>query len=76
MNCHSEEALIRNLKDAGCDPDTMARFMDCYKKGDYQNQIRMLEICRDALLENVHQGEKKISCLDYLVYQIERQHKL
>ena len=43
--------------------------------GNQKDQLRLLEKHRKFLLERVHKEEKRIDCLDYLVYQIS-QHKL
>lgn len=34
--------------------------------------LKRLESHRKGLLDKVHEGEKQIDCLDYLVFQIER----
>ena len=35
--------------------------------------MRLLRIHRQGLLDEVHTGEKRIDCLDYLVYQMEKE---
>lgn len=68
----SKEAVIQNLKDAGCSPDTIECCMsslDCGKKAEL---LKQLEDHRETLLHKVHEEEKRIDCLDYLVYQISR----
>lgn len=68
----TREALIQNLVDAGCkqtDIETFLRFYDCKEE---EQQIRILEKQREDLLQRVHTEEKKISCLDYLLYQIQK----
>lgn len=71
MDKNLSEKVIQNLKDAGCDKDTILSFMDCMKKKKVSDQIRLLERHRYTLLDRVHAEEKKIDCLDYLIYQIE-----
>ncbi|MCM1194034.1 MAG: hypothetical protein NC389_16605 [Acetatifactor muris] len=72
MGYDSVEDVIQNLKDAGCSQEMIDSFMKCMDKGDYNGQIRLMEGQRECLLDRVHQGEKQIDCLDYLVYQIGR----
>lgn len=67
-NFETREAVAQNLKDAGCSPDTIKNFMVFYDEGNVQKQLRILESHRRELLSKVHEGEKRISCLDYLVY--------
>lgn len=69
-----EEALICNLRDAGCDPEVISDFMRYCDESDVNGQLRLLERQRKGLLERVHAEEKKIDCLDYLVYQITCKH--
>lgn len=66
----SREQVIQNLKDAGCGRDVIAEFIDCYDKKQQKEQIQVLQRQRDKLLRQVHREEKRISCLDYLIYQI------
>ena len=68
------QAILREgLKDAGCDSDTIRRceiLAQGKKKGEL---MRILSQHRRALLDTVHEHEKRIDCLDYLIYQIEKQ---
>ena len=72
MRYDSEAAIVRNLEDAGCDQDT--DYVEHLRIGNQKDQLRLLEKHRNLLLERVHKEEKRIDCLDYLVYQIS-QHK-
>lgn len=72
MGTESKEDVIQNLKDAGCCGDMIRDFMECFEEKDVERQIAMLERHRSILLENVHCEERKISCLDYLLYQIHK----
>ncbi|WP_294580829.1 hypothetical protein [uncultured Thomasclavelia sp.] len=65
----SRETLIQNLKDAGCNQQEIASFLD---KKDKASQIRFLKCYRCQLLEQVHEVNKKIDCLDYLLYLLKR----
>lgn len=72
MRPDPREELIQNLKDAGCCEKMICDFMECFDKEDIDRQIALLELHRDDLLDNVHSEERKISCLDYLLYQIRK----
>ena len=69
------EALRQNLEDAGCDEETVERCLDCARQGRMQEQLRLLSAHRRLLLDAVHRCEKQITCLDYLVFQIEREER-
>lgn len=66
-------AVLQNLKDAGCDDEVVKTFMKLVETGEKQKQYRLLEKHRRGLLEKVHNREKQIDCLDYLVYQMKKE---
>lgn len=69
----TEQDLILNLKAAGFDGTLTQEFLGCWKAGETTEQLRLLAQKREGLLDRVHQEEKQIDCLDYLVYQIEKE---
>ena len=66
-----QERIVLNMKDAGCSEETIKRFLLCYQAGDIKGELKVLSNHRQALLDEVHKGQKEIDCIDYLVYQIE-----
>lgn len=66
----SDDAIIQNLKDAGCDTEAIENFMSDLQKGDEKSSLKRLNIHRKKLLESLHKEQKCIDCLDYLVYQM------
>lgn len=74
MEAHAMTAqdLIRTLTAAGFQGDRMETYLACWKAGDVPEQLKLLSGQRDNLLERIHQEEKQIDCLDYLVYQIKK----
>ena len=68
----TEQDLILNLKAAGFEGTLLQEFLGCWKAGKTAEQLRLLSRKRKGLLDQVHREEKQIHCLDYLVYQIER----
>ncbi len=79
----SREAVIQNLKDAGCGQGIMECCIACMEQGKQDELLKRLEEHRTGLLHKVHKAkrlsedalcpeEKQIDCLDYLVYQIRR----
>ena len=70
------QAILReNLRDAGCDLDTICRCEVLAHKQKKGELMRVLSLHRRALLDAVHENERRIDCLDYLIYQIEKQSK-
>lgn len=64
------EDLILNLKAAGFEAEMIEQYIACWKDGKVREQLTLLSVKRESLLEHVHQQERQIDCLDYLVYQI------
>ena len=75
MNPGSRETVVQNLKDAGCSSNTIADFLLYLEENQKEKQLAILEEHRKQLLNTVHKEEKKIYCLDYLVYQIKNEKK-
>lgn len=71
----STEAIIQNLKDAGCDSETIESFMADLQKGKEANGLKRLAVHRKSLLDSLHREQKCIDCLDYLVYQMKEDKK-
>lgn len=68
----SKAAIIQNLKDAGCSQETIDCCITCLDMGQKEELLKRLDEHRKGLLDKVHEGEKQINCLDYLVFQIGR----
>ncbi len=67
------EAMEQNLKDAGCDVKTRQKFFALADEGKTAEQLLLLSEQRERLLNRVHKDERRITCLDYLVYQMRKQ---
>ncbi len=67
----SRESVIQNLEDAGCEAEMIRDFLEWFEKGQQAKQLELLEHQREYLLGRVHMDERRISCLDYLIYQIQ-----
>ena len=65
------EELIMNLKDAGCDEELIKK----YNNDDLKMLIKSLQCHRCCLLDKLHEEQKKIDCLDYLIYTLKKQMK-
>ena len=62
--------IYQNLRDAGCDMQMTEDCMSLVKGGDLKGILPILQQYRKVLLMTVRSGQKKIDCLDFLVYQI------
>ena len=50
----SDNAIIQNLKDAGCDTKTIEKFMSDLQKGDEKSSLKCLDAHRKKLLDSLH----------------------
>ena len=64
--------LYQNLMDAGCDREMIQRCMALSQSGKTSALLRLLAGHRKALLDAVHRNQKQLDCVDYLVYQTEK----
>ena len=71
----NEESIIQNLKDAGCNAETIENFMAALREGNQAHGLKQLAAYRQTLLDVIHQEQKYIDCLDYLVYQMQKTEK-
>lgn len=68
-----EDKTIQNMKDAGCSDDTISCFLRCYQTSDTKGELKVLAQHRQYLLDELHGRQKEIDCLDYLIYQIQKE---
>lgn len=66
------QALLDNLEDAGCDAQFAERFLELERSGRHREQLKLLSDHRRQLLDSLHREGRRIDCLDYLVYQMEK----
>lgn len=69
----SKEDLIQNLIDAGCNNDTVSDFINLSDEGKMKEELNLLAKHRKQMLDKLHDIQKKISCLDYLIYQLKKE---
>ena len=68
-------SIRQNLIDAGCDDTTTESCMACFNEGNPVKMLPALAKHRQTLLDELHREQKRIDCLDYLVYTIQRDKK-
>lgn len=69
---YSEKAMVENLKDAGCNVETIQNFLNNWKQDKKEDGLKLLGKHRRFLLDALHQEQKQIDCLDYLVYRLQK----
>lgn len=69
-NNTSIESVIQNLKDAGCDEEMIKKIVGCIEEGKENEKLKLLSRQRCTLLDKTHEEQKKLDCLDYLIYMM------
>ncbi|MDE7399225.1 MAG: hypothetical protein K2N06_06820 [Oscillospiraceae bacterium] len=76
MNVNDEKAIMQNLIDAGCGQSFISEFMEDFRKDNTSKELKLLAAHRRSLLDNLHKEQKRIDCLDYLVYQMTKENSV
>jgi len=71
----AQAVLYENLLDAGCDEKLTTRIMVLLDMGQTEQGLALLSKHRKSVLDSCHAEQKKIDCLDYLVYQLRKEQK-
>lgn len=69
---NTNPAIVQNLKDAGCDDELIAKYVSLQAKGKTDEQLRILACHRCRLINIVHENQKRVDCLDYLIYAMKK----
>lgn len=72
MDYTCRTTIIQNMKDFGCDEKTIQAFMTCFDQCDKNGQQHILQTYRRKILTELHQKQKEIDLLDYMVYQLNK----
>lgn len=63
-------AVIQNLKDAGCEDDFIERFILALENNQNKEASLLLRGWRNSLLDEIHNNQHKLDCLDYLMRKL------
>ena len=63
------EKILTNLSDAGCGSDELQKAKQLYEAGDTEALIRFFRKCRCSRMDELHESQRKVYCLDYLIRQ-------
>ena len=64
--------LYQNLIDAGCSKQEIIVCIDFARNGKWKKLLPILAEHKKRLLEQIHTSEKQIDCLDFLIYQLNK----
>jgi len=52
-------------------PEEVNKFIKCFHEGKIQSEKRLLLSLRAKILDDVHKGQDKLYCLDYLIKKLD-----
>lgn len=61
------------LSDAGCRPDAIEKAERLLKAGRTEELIRHLRLCRCDLMDDLHETQRRVDRMDYMIRQTEKQ---
>ena len=64
------EQVRENLTDAGCGLDLIDQFEALGAANRREEQLRLLKARRALLMDAIHTEQRKLDCLDYLIYTL------
>ena len=70
-----ENALKRNLLDAGCGNSSAAFVAQLVQTGRMKDALHEMKVIRCTLMDELHQSQRRVDCLDYLIRQTEKEIK-
>lgn len=75
----TDKDVLQVLRDAGCDEELIRQFVQLEDRGGKETvcaeQIRLLCGYRCGLMDDLRACQKKIDCLDYLLYSLRDEKK-
>ncbi len=63
------------MKDAGCDREIIIEICQLYTDGQIQDAVKVLRRHRCNLMEQLHESQSKVDCLDFLIRKMEKSQK-
>ena len=69
----SDDVLRQALEDANCAEDTIQKFLHLRKAGQKEEALRTLACHRCHLVCAMHDAQKPVDVLDYLIYQLKKE---
>ncbi len=68
-----ENAIKCNLMDAGCSDESASFVNGLVQTGRLTDALHEMKVIRCDLMDALHQSQRKVDCLDYLIRQTEKE---
>ena len=67
------ENLLMGMADAGCKAEEIVKAERILQTGNMRELTRFLRQCRYGLLDRMHESQKRVDLMDYLIRKTEKQ---
>ena len=67
------ESLLTGMADAGCKAEEIEKAERILQTGSLSELTRFLKQCRCGLLDRMHESQKRVDLMDYLIRKTEKQ---
>ncbi len=67
------ESLLTGMTDAGCTTEEIGIAESLLETDSLSELTKFLKQCRCGLLEQMHESQKRVDLMDYLIRQTEKQ---
>ena len=67
------KSMLNNLADMGCEKYDAENIRKLYKNGQTAELIRFLKKCRCGLMDEMHESQRKVDRMDYLIRRVEKE---
>ena len=64
--------IYQNLVDAGCNQKTIQCCMKLAQENNVEELLSPVDVYRKHLIEQTHNYQENIDCLDYLIYSLKK----
>ena len=69
----TEKTVRCNLLDAGCNDESAAFVNQLVQAGRLSDALHEMKVIRCDLMDELHQSQRRVDCLDYLIRQTEKE---
>ena len=69
------EQLMQGLKDSGFTDEAATKICALCSAGDYAAMLHQMKKARCALVEEMHESQKRVDRIDYLIHMQEKRMK-
>ena len=69
----NEKTVRCNLLDAGCNDESAAFVNQLVQAGRLSDALHEMKVIRCDLMDELHQSQRRVDCLDYLIRQTEKE---